>query len=133
MQGTLDHIVLNTADVEGLLAFYTGIVGLPAERLAQYRRGEAPFPSLRIGSDSLIDLFPPRLWQRDDTPAVPGTRLNHFCLTVSREDWEALRQRLDSSGVKIHRGPGTAWGAHGDGTSIYFRDPEGNQVEARYY
>lgn len=133
MQGALDHIVLNAADVDGMLEFYAGIVGLPVERLEQYRNGDAPFPSLRISADSLIDVFPPKLWQHDDAPRPAETRLNHFCLAVPENDWNALRQRLAANDVKVHRGPGTFWGAHGDGTSIYFHDPEGNEVEVRHY
>jgi catechol-2,3-dioxygenase len=29
--------------------------------------------------------------------------------------------------------PTTLWGAHGEGTSMYLRDTEGNRVEVRYY
>ena len=30
-------------------------------------------------------------------------------------------------------GPVPRWGARGNATSIYFHDPEGNEIEARYY
>jgi extradiol dioxygenase family protein len=40
---------------------------------------------------------------------------------------------LKAQSIEIEEGPAQRWGARGEGTSIYFRDPEGNQVEARYY
>lgn len=132
MQAAFDHIVLNTLDVDRMLQFYSEVVGLSIERLEPYRRGEAPFPSVRLNDDSLIDIFPPKLWRADEA-APAETRLNHFCLAVPEDDWNALRRRLDAHGVRIHRGPGTFWGAHGDGTSVYFHDPDGNEIEARYY
>ena len=59
--------------------------------------------------------------------------LNHFCIAMSKEAWEDLAQRLSSYDVEIEDGPASRWGAHGVGASIYFRDPEGNLIEARYY
>ncbi len=47
--------------------------------------------------------------------------------------WENLSERLEANNVDIEEGPVPRWGAHGTGTSIYFRDPEGNLIEARYY
>ncbi len=42
-------------------------------------------------------------------------------------------ERIKTNNVDIEEGPVPRWGAHGTGTSIYFRDPEGNLIEARYY
>ena len=52
----LDHIVLNVADVERSLAFYEGVLGLPAERVEAWRRGELRFPSVRVNEATIIDL-----------------------------------------------------------------------------
>ena len=50
-----------------------------------------------------------------------------------KEDWVLLTERLQSNGIRIEAGPVNRFGANGVGTSIYFRDPDGNQIEARYY
>jgi catechol 2,3-dioxygenase-like lactoylglutathione lyase family enzyme len=36
---------------------------------------------------------------------------------------------LDRCGVPIHAGPMRRFGAKGDGTSVYFRDPDGSLLE----
>ena len=133
MQGFLDHIVLNIEDDETIIDFYTRILMLPAERLEDYRAGNAPFPSVRLNHDTVIDLFPRKLWEQH-VPAGKGFRnLNHFCLSLAQKEWEALRGRLRDNKIPIKEGPVQRWGARGSGTSIYFSDPEGNMVEARFY
>ena len=46
----MDHIVLNVPDIDRSLAFYMDVLGLEPERLDKFRRGEAPFPSVRISA-----------------------------------------------------------------------------------
>jgi catechol 2,3-dioxygenase-like lactoylglutathione lyase family enzyme len=136
----LDHIALNAADPEALLRFYRDIVGLETESAEKWRRGEAPFPSLRVSPDSLINIFPPRLWRenRADAPdRAPepghGPGQNHFCLALDRHAWTDLRLRLEKAGVEIEEGPVQRRGARGMAEAIYFRDPENNKIEARTY
>ena len=129
----IDHIVLNAEDEYLLMDFYMDIIGLEPDRLDLYRRGEVPFPSVRINTDTIIDIFPKTMWAVSGDPPKGPPNLNHFCMGFSRDEWEALRDRLDKAGVEIIRGPENVWGAHGQGSSIYFRDPEGNIVEAKYY
>lgn len=133
MQGFLDHIVLNIEDDEAMLDFYTNVLRLEAERLEEYRAGDAPFPSVRINEDTVIDLFPKKLWEKHTLSGRGFNTLNHFCLSLSRKDWEELHSRLLEHHVAITDGPVQRWGARGTGTSIYFSDPEGNTIEARFY
>jgi len=128
----LDHIVLNVRDVDAMLAFYVDVIGLTAERVDSFRAGEVLFPSVRINADTLIDLMPPAMWEHGDA-AGPGRNLDHFCLQLSHADWDTALARLDGAGRVIEAGPMTLWGAHGDATAVYLRDPEGNRVELRYY
>jgi extradiol dioxygenase family protein len=133
MQCLMDHIVLNVDDDEKMMAFYSTVLMMAAERFEEYRKGEVPFPSVRLNADTIIDLFPKKLWQQRARQGEGRENLNHFCIALVREEWEALRSRLETNGVEIEEGPVQRWGAHETGTSIYFRDPENNLVEARYY
>ena len=54
----MDHIVLRVRDVEKSLHFYTEVLGLQPERIAQFKAGEVRFPSVRLNDDTIIDLFP---------------------------------------------------------------------------
>lgn len=133
MTGRLDHIVLNVTDVDAMVRFYVDVLQLAPERLEAYRKGQVPFPSLRIHPDTIIDLFPRSMWDREGTEKSDPPNLNHFCLALLKAEWTALRDRLAAHGVPLEEGPVSRWGAHGTGTSIYFRDPENILIEARYY
>jgi catechol 2,3-dioxygenase-like lactoylglutathione lyase family enzyme len=119
----LDHIVLNVADVEASLEFYAGKLAMPAERVERWRKGEVGFPSVRVNDHTIIDL----LAKKPD-----GNNLAHFCLVTDGRG-DAILDELQSKGIDIERGPGLRSGARGDGTSVYVRDPDGNQVEIRWY
>jgi catechol 2,3-dioxygenase-like lactoylglutathione lyase family enzyme len=115
----LDHIVLRCADVERSLAFYVGELGLEPERVDEWRRNEAPFPSVRITPTTVIDLF-------GGTP--DGTNLDHMCLVIAPADLDAVAAAF----------PGSAkadglFGAQGYASSVYVTDPDGNTVELRAY
>ncbi len=119
----LDHVVLTVADVERSLAWYRDIVGLAPTRVEEWRRGEAPFPSVRVDATTIIDLIP------GGSPDT-GHNMDHLCLVVRPTD---LRAWADKAGVGILEGPVPRYGAKGTGTSIYVRDPDGNTVELRHY
>jgi len=133
MECLMDHIVLNVEDDEKMIAFYSKVLMLPTERVDEYRAGRVPFPSVRLNADTIIDLFPRKLWQAGSSDGQGRQNLNHFCIAISKGTWLDLLDRLQANAVAIEEGPVPRWGAHGTGTSVYFRDPEGNLIEARYY
>lgn len=132
MMLAMDHIVLNVYDMDTVLDFYLNVLGLHGERLEAFREGKVPFPSVRINDDTLIDLFPVDAPPSEKTGAQP-VHLNHFCLVLAKNDMPDMVARLQARGVEIEEGPVPRWGAHGNGTSIYFPDPEGRRIEVRYY
>ena len=118
---SFDHIVLNVEDVERSLAFYCEELGLKPERVDEWRNKEVFFPSVRIDEHTLIDLL---------QVARTGENANHFCLVVEPADFDAIKA---SGRYEVVDGPDVRWGARGDATSLYIRDPDGNVVELRYY
>jgi catechol 2,3-dioxygenase-like lactoylglutathione lyase family enzyme len=133
MQCLMDHIVLNVEDDEKMIAFYSKVLMFPTERVEEYRAGKVPFPSVRLNVDTIIDLFPKKMWEKSARMGEGRENLNHFCIALGKETWQKLMERLKANAVPIKEGPVKRWGAHGTGTSAYFRDPEGNLIEARYY
>ena len=118
-----DHLVLAVSDVERSLSWYMGALGLPGVRVEEWRRGEVPFPSVRVSPVTIIDVIP----RGDD---AGGRNVDHLCLVVEPTDLVAW---AESAGLKILDGPDQRFGAQGVATSIYVHDPDGNTVELRHY
>ena len=121
----LDHIVLAVQDVERSVAWYRDVLGLEPLRLDEWRRGEVFFPSLRINEGTIIDIVP------TSSGAAPSDRnVDHFCVTASPVD---LAELAAGGSFDVVEGPVERWGARGNATSLYVRDPDGNVVEIRHY
>ncbi|HEY7316631.1 MAG TPA: VOC family protein [Candidatus Binatia bacterium] len=130
----LDHIVLNVGDIDRSVKFYTEVLGLQAERLDEFRAGKVGFPSVRINDDTIIDLFPTRgVGDFNKEKEKREGNLNHFCMVVGREDFSGIVDYLAQHGIPVREGPVSRWGARGRATSVYFLDPDGNEVEIRCY
>jgi catechol 2,3-dioxygenase-like lactoylglutathione lyase family enzyme len=125
----LDHVVLWTKDPRAAVDFYMRVVGLDPVRLSEFEAGEAPFPSVRVCEDSVIDLVPLEMAKEG-----AGHPVNHVCLALSRAEYDALDARLAAAGVEIGARRDHNFGAQGWAPqAFYFADPDGNVVEARYY
>ena len=117
----LDHVVLRCRDQNRALDFYTRILGLREER----RIDQIGLIQLRAGR-SMIDLVPathPR--------AEEGLNVDHLCLAVEARDLSEVASYLSELSVEVIGEPAMRYGAHGQGLSIYIRDPEGNVVELK--
>jgi catechol 2,3-dioxygenase-like lactoylglutathione lyase family enzyme len=115
----LDHIVFRCADIERSLTFFTEQLGLEAERVGEWRRGEAPFPSVRITPTTIIDLF---------GGGADGTNVDHVCLVIEPADLDAIAASFPDAQRADH-----LFGAQGYASSVYVHDPDGNTIELRSY
>lgn len=117
----LDHVVLKVRDPEASAAWYSRVLGLEPLRLEEWRRGEAPFVSLRVDATTIIDLL----------AAEPdGTNMDHVALVVEGVDLDDLAA---SGVVDVVRPVARLWGAQGWGRGLYVADPDGHVVELRTY
>jgi glyoxylase I family protein len=117
----LDHVVLRCRDQDRAYDFYTRILGLKEER----RIAQIGLIQLRAGR-SMIDLVP-----ASDPRVETALNVDHVCLGVEAADLNEVVRYLREQSVEVIGEPAMRYGAHGQGLSIYVRDPEGNVVELK--
>ncbi len=114
----IDHVVLRVHDLDGMIRFYERALGCTVER----RLDRLQLVQLRAG-DCLLDLV------KNDAHR-DGANMDHLCFRIEPFDLQTIAQALEPFGVS----PGEVvqrYGAEGDGPSVYFNDPEGNQIELK--
>ena len=134
----VDHVVLWVGDPLRAVEFYERVVGLHGVRVEEFRAGAAPFPSVRICADTILDLMSraaaPIVDGMSGAPGSAGHPVSHLCLAMSEAEFEALRRRLEEHAVVASTMMEQSFGARGLAPrAFYFRDPDGNVLEARYY
>lgn len=134
----LDHVVLWVHDPAASAAFYEKAVGMVPLRIADYAAGAVSFPSVRLNDETIFDLMPFTMTER--MTMLPGSvessghPVNHVCLALPGDDFQALRVRLEEQAVPVSDFSYDSFGARGAARrSFYFRDPDGNVFEARHY
>jgi catechol 2,3-dioxygenase-like lactoylglutathione lyase family enzyme len=134
----LDHVVLWVRDPVAAAGFYEKAVGMRPLRVTEFAAGTVSFPSVRLNDETIFDLAP--LGLAEGMNMVPGAAdsaghpVNHVCLALPGDDFDALRTRLEERAVPVSDISYDSFGARGMARrSFYFRDPDGNVFEARHY
>ncbi|MFE2039560.1 VOC family protein [Streptomyces sp. NPDC059477] len=134
----LDHVVLWVRDPIAAAGFYERTAGLEPLRLAEFAAGQVPFPSVRLNEESIIDLMPLTMAER--MTMLPGAAqsaghpVNHVCIALPQAGFDALHTRLRDHEIPLSDLSHDSYGARGPARrSFYFRDPDGNVIEARHY
>jgi len=135
----LDHIVVNTQDVERAIHFYQDVLGLELLRLEAFRAGTVGFVSARVSPETIIDIRPVAAGEGPDGPAPTQSRqrvtpnMDHYCLVLGPTDMQQLHADLQAQGIQVEETVRPAWGAQGYGQQFKLWDPDGNKIELRCY
>ena len=118
----IDHVVLRVRDQAAMVRFYEQALGFKVER----KLDRISLVQMRAGA-SLLDLVP--VEQGKTTPS-PAPNMDHLCFRVEPFDRDAIVTRLAPFGISVGETV-ERYGAEGNGPSVYFHDPEGNQIELK--
>jgi catechol 2,3-dioxygenase-like lactoylglutathione lyase family enzyme len=138
MDACIDHIVLWVNNPMTSLKFYEQVIGLNGVRVEEFKAGKAPFLSVRVSPESIIDLMShssaPGTENLTKAPGSAAHPVNHLCLAMSKMEYDALSHCLEANSVDTQSRMHQTFGARGLAPeAFYFKDPDGNVIEARYY
>jgi catechol 2,3-dioxygenase-like lactoylglutathione lyase family enzyme len=114
------HIALISSDVERTVRFYQDVLEFPLSDMFENRdyKGSTHF-FFDIGNGNQLAFFDlPGLDLGPYAEVLGG--LHHLAISVPPDRWARLKAKLDDAGVEY---------AHVDGSSLYFRDPDGARLE----
>jgi glyoxylase I family protein len=114
----IDHVVLRVRDLAAMVRFYELALGFKVERTLERLK----LVQMRAGA-SMLDLV------EGERPASGGN-MDHVCFRIEPFDHAAIAERLSRLGVAVGETV-ERYGAEGSGPSVYFNDPEGNQIELK--
>lgn len=114
------HVALVSSDVETTIRFYQGLLEFPLTEMFENRDyGGSTHFFFDIGNGNALAFFDlPGLDLGPYAEVLGG--LHHLAISVEPGRWERLRARLEEAGVPCEQV---------DGTSLYFRDPDGARLE----
>jgi catechol 2,3-dioxygenase-like lactoylglutathione lyase family enzyme len=104
----LDHAAFETPDPDGVAAFYERVLGARVVK-------EKGHPVMAYVGNTGFAFH---------EPDGPG---DHVAVRVSEEERAELKRRLDEAGIKWEESD------HGIAKGVFFRDPDGRQLEAITY
>ena len=113
----IDHVVLRVRDLAAMVKFYEQALGFREERRIE-RLG---LVQMRAGA-SMLDLI--------HAERGEGKNMDHLCFRVEPFDRDAIVTTLAPFGISVGETV-ERYGAEGNGPSVYFNDPEGNQIELK--
>ncbi len=114
------HVALISSDVERTVQFFQGVLGFPLIEMFENRdyEGSTHF-FFDLGHGNTLAYFDLPGLDLGPYQEVLGGH-HHLAISVERSTWEQLKTRLDQEHIEYD---------HVDGSSLYFRGPDGERLE----
>jgi glyoxylase I family protein len=118
----IDHVVLRVRNLAAMVRFYEQALGFKVERTLDTLK----LVQMRAGA-SMLDLIDKERGPQDGNA---NGNMDHLCFRIEPFDRDAIARRLSPLGITLGETV-QRYGAEGTGPSVYFDDPEGNQIELK--
>jgi len=120
---SLDHVALSVQDVERSANWYIDILGFERQHDGLWNN----VPVFIGKGDAAIALFPVRPNERSTSSSRAQPRILHFALRADRANFLAAQAELKNRAIEFQ------FQDHEISHSIYFRDPDGHEIEITTY
>ena len=119
----IDHVALAVSDVARAAQWYIDVLGF------EYRYKDVwdGVPTFIGKGTTAIALFPPRSSARSSSTSQTAIRMLHLAFRADRKNFLAAQEELKRRGIEFE------FQDHEISHSIYFRDPDGHQLEITTY
>ena len=119
----IDHVALSVRDVELSAQWYMDVLGFEP----RYEGLWNGIPTFIAKGTTAIALFPARNHDSKKTPARAGIDMLHLAFGADRKNFVAAQRELKERGITFE------FQDHEISHSIYFRDPDGHELEITTY
>jgi catechol 2,3-dioxygenase-like lactoylglutathione lyase family enzyme len=126
-----NHVATMTADLERYLAFYGDIFGAEVVHIMEAKGDHPRMAIVNVGGGGALNVFevPADAIVGDRTQMGARGPIDHYALAVgSEEELVEIRDRL----VAVGASPGEVTQFGGGLRSVFFRDPDGAELEVAY-
>ena len=147
MKTMIEHVALRVTDLKRSIDFYRKVMGFEPVSRRMIGDGAIEQVVFRVGEDVLVLFYSHKgnIETSSEEYSVVSENLqkkaaqkwtggmDHIAFSFDENEYNAIIQRVEENGYKVHRGPERNLGAFGVGYASYFYDPDHIEIEIKRY